>query len=393
MKRTKILLICLIVLMSVQSAMAIPAFARRYKYSCTTCHDPFPRLKDYGNEFAGNGFIEPSEEKDRDYVTAGDDKLWLNRVFPLAIRFDVYGLAETGGDVKLDLQTPYGVKLLTGGTLYKNIGYYMYFYLFERGEIAGLEDAYIHFDNVFKTNLDILVGQFQTCDPLMKRELRLTYEDYNAYKVKIGNSNINLAYDRGLVFVYGIDKTGTDIFATVTTGNGIPEAGADKRFDADPYKNFMVRAIQGIGQHISIGGFFYRGKEDKVVDEVLTPGLSNTVTYFGPDLVLNLGKFVFTGQYLQRLDSDPLFTGGTFSPVATHGIVAELVFAPKYDRSNTYWTLLYNRIDSGLDVHDYHTIAFSGTYLMARNLRLIGEYIYDLENTNHMFILGLTSAF
>ena len=394
MKKIKLfLLIVLIIMVSAQSAMAIPAFARRYKYSCTTCHDPFPRLKDYGNEFAGNGFIEPKEERERDYVTAGDDKLWLNRDFPFAIRFDVYGLAETGGDVKLDLQTPYGVKLLTGGTLYKNIGYYMYFYLFERGEVAGLEDAYIHFDNVFKSNLDILVGQFQTCDPLMKRELRLTYEDYHAYKVKIGGSNINLAYDRGLVFAYGIDKTGTDIIATVTTGNGIPEAGADKRFDADPYKNFMVRVAQGIGDHISIGGFYYRGKEDKVVDEVLTPGLSNTVTYFGPDLVLSLGKFVLTGQYLQRIDSDPLFTGGTLSPVTTHGIVGELVFAPKYDRSNTYWTLLYNRIDSGLDTYDYHTIAFSGTYLIARNLRLIGEYIYDLENPNHMFILGLTSAF
>jgi len=394
MKKMKLfLLIVLIVMLSVQSAMAIPAFARRYKYSCTTCHDPFPRLKDYGDEFAGNGFIEPEEERDRDYVTAGDDKLWLNRDFPLAVRFDVYGLAETGGDVKLDLQTPYGVKLLTGGTLYKNIGYYMYFYLFERGEIAGLEDAYIHFDNVFKSNLDILVGQFQTCDPLMKRELRLTYEDYHAYKVKIGDSNINLAYDRGLAFAYGIDKTGTDIIATVTTGNGIPEAGIDKRFDADPYKNFMLRVAQGIGEHISIGGFYYRGKEDKVVDEVLTPGLSNTVTYWGPDVVLSLGKFVLTGQYLQRYDSDPLFTGGTFSPVTTHGIVGELVFAPKYDRSNTYWTLLYNRIDSDLPTYDYHTIAFSGTYLMARNLRLIGEYIYDIENPNHMFILGLTSAF
>jgi hypothetical protein len=226
----------------------------------------------------------------------------------------------------------------------------------------------------------------------MKRELRLTYEDYNAYIVKIGNSNINLAYDRGMILAYGIEKTGTDILASVTTGNGIPEAGIDKRFDADPYKNVMVRVAQGIGEHISIGGFYYRGKEDKVVDEVLTPGLSNTVTYFGPDLVLNLGKFALTGQYLQRIDSDPMFTG-TAAPITTHGVVGELVFAPKYDRSNTYWTLLYNYIDSGWDAADYHTIAFSGTYLIARNLRLVGEYIYDIENINHMFILGLTSGF
>jgi hypothetical protein len=36
---------------------AIPAFARQYKISCTTCHAPMPKLKPYGLEFAGNGFI------------------------------------------------------------------------------------------------------------------------------------------------------------------------------------------------------------------------------------------------------------------------------------------------------------------------------------------------
>jgi len=230
----------------------------------------------------------------------------------------------------------------------------------------------------------------------MKRELRLTYEDYNAYKAKIGDSNINLAYDRGLAFAYGIEKTGTDILLSVTTGNGIPEAGIDKRFDADPYKNVMLRLAQGIGDHVSLGGFYYRGKEDKVVNEVLTPGLSNTVSYLGPDLVLSLGKLVFTGQYLLRRDSNPQFAAtGEAGPrdVRTHGIVGELVFAPNFDRSDFYWTLLYNRIDSGLDAHDYHSLALSGTYLLARNLRLVGEYIYDMEAGNNIFIFGINSGF
>ena len=52
---------------------AIPAFARRYKISCTTCHAPIPKLKPYGDEFAGNGFIMIENEKERDYITAGDD--------------------------------------------------------------------------------------------------------------------------------------------------------------------------------------------------------------------------------------------------------------------------------------------------------------------------------
>jgi hypothetical protein len=245
---------------------------------------------------------------------------------------------------------------------------------------------------VFGSGLDILVGQFQTCDPLMKRELRLTYEDYHIYKLKVGDSNINMAYDRGVVLGYGIDKTGTDIVASVTTGNGIPEAGADLRFDADPYKNYMVRVAQGIGEHIGIGGCYYRGKEN--TSSFPDPQKFNMVTFWGPDLVLNLGKFVFTGQYLQRKDSNAGWINSAWGiDIITHGIVGELVYAPKFDRSNFYWTLLYNRIDSDIDTHDYHTLALGSTYLLSRNLRLVGEYIYDLEKSNHQFILGFTSAF
>ena len=70
----------LLSLLSADEANAVPAFARRYRISCTTCHAPFPKLKAYGDEFAGNGFVIPEEEKDRDYVSAGDDLLWLNRI-------------------------------------------------------------------------------------------------------------------------------------------------------------------------------------------------------------------------------------------------------------------------------------------------------------------------
>ncbi len=124
-------------------AGGIPAFARRHRTSCTTCHTVFPRLKAYGDEFAGDGFVMPEEEKERDYVTAGDDLLWLNRDFPLSVRFDAYALYDEKPDgwvaaadgeedpesaeepanyVENDLQIPWGLKLMSGGALYKSIG-------------------------------------------------------------------------------------------------------------------------------------------------------------------------------------------------------------------------------------------------------------------------------
>jgi len=384
-------------------AEAIPAFARRYKISCTTCHAPIPKLKAYGDEFAGNGFVIPEDEKERDYVTGGDSLLWLNRDFPVAARFDAYGVYDSKAPVENDLQLPWGVKLLSGGNLYKNIGYYFYFYLSERGEVAGIEDAYIHFNNIFKTNLDVMVGQFQTSDPLMKRELRLTFEDYIIYTKRVGFSKIRLTYDRGIMLPYGIDKTGTDLVFMVVNGAGIGDAGEDRKFDDDKFKNYGFRISQAIGEIGSIGGFVYYGRE-RISD---TLGVTdNEVTYIGPDVNITLGKFELTGQYLLRKDTNPLFIPNSESK-NTSGIIGELIFAPKKDRSRHYFTLLYNWVDSDLKEEDYaifstfvepqsinyHTLTLSGTYQLSRNLRFLVELTRDFELEANRGVLGIVSAF
>ena len=60
---------------------AIPAFARKYSMSCTTCHAPFPAFKPYGDEFAGNGFVLKDKDAPRYTVETGDDNLALIRDF------------------------------------------------------------------------------------------------------------------------------------------------------------------------------------------------------------------------------------------------------------------------------------------------------------------------
>jgi len=367
-----------------ETGNAIPAFARKYKISCNTCHTVFPRLKDYGDEFAGSGFIIKEKENKRDYVTAGDDLLWLNKDFPLAARMDLFAAHDQGKNVENDLQIPWGIKLLSGGTLYKNIGYYFYFYMSERGEVAGIEDAYIHFDNIFSSNLDIMVGQFQICDPLMKRELRLTYEDYMVYKTNIGFSTINLAYDRGVMLTYNIEKTGTDLVAMVVNGNGKPEA-IDRKIDQDNYKNYGLRINQGIGGFLTIGGFYYIGKE-KSPDSSRT----NEVAYFGPDITFGMGPVELTAQYLYRKDTNPMFLQSS-GDVETNGYVVEVLFAPDIEKSRYYFTGLYNLIDS--EGYEYETASLSYTYLVSRNLRFLTEYTRDLVDNRNRLVLGIIGAF
>jgi hypothetical protein len=364
---------------------AIPAFARRYKLSCSICHAPFPKLKEYGEEFAGNGMILKEEEKARDYISAGDDLLWLNRTLPLAVRFDAYGIFDEGSDVKTDLQSPWGLKLLSGGTLYRNIGYYFYFFMSERGEVAGIEDAYIHFNAVFGTPLDIMVGQFQTSDPLMKRELRLTYEDYIIYKVNPGLSRTDLTYDRGLMLVYGLDRTGTEFVFQLVNGNGKPEADDKGKFDQDGYKNMGFRIRQDVLGWFSIGGYVYRGREKN------EDGIRNSLTCWGPDITANAGPVELTAQVLEREDSDAQFDRG--ATLKTRGTVIEAVYSPKLDRSRIVLTGLYNHVDSDLRSLQYETLTFSSTTLIARNLRLIFEGTRDLEQQKNRFVLGLISGF
>jgi hypothetical protein len=376
-------------------AEAIPAFARQHKISCTTCHAPFPRLKEFGAEFAGNGFAMPEGDNARDYVNTGDDELKLNKSFPIAARMDLYGIYDDQDEVNNDLRVPYGVKLLSGGTVAPNVGYYFYFYMSERGEVAGIEDAYIHFNNLFGANFDIMVGQFQTSDPLMKRELRLTFEDYEVYKTRVGLSQTNLAYDRGLMLTYDIEKTGTGLVGMIVNGNGKAAPEDQVTFESDKYKNYGLRLSQDVFKPFRIGYFFYYGNEKGRAAEAEDP-YKNTITTHGPDFTLGNGMFDLNFQYLWREDTNPTFVAED-TDVKTSGILAELVYSPKRDQSDFYFTLLYNQVDSDIDpdqyFHDYESATVSGTYLFARNLRGNIEYTRDLENEFNRIGLGFVSAF
>src|SRR5688500_8625782 len=199
MRSTPVALIAVFLLSSaVDRADAIPAFARKYKTSCATCHSPFPRLNEFGERFAANGF-QMEGEQPRDTINTGDPLLRLQQTLPLAVRIDAYMAAYArarGGQVAADQQTPWVVKLLSGGQVAEKISYYMYFLLAERGEVAGLEDAYVQFTDIGGSGVSVIAGQFQVSDPMFKRELRLEYDDYQPYRLRVGDIRADLTYDQ-----------------------------------------------------------------------------------------------------------------------------------------------------------------------------------------------------
>ena len=370
-----------------KKADAIPAFARKYRFSCNVCHSPIPKLKAFGEEFAGNGFRIPGKEPKRYFLNVGDENLTLMRQLPIAVRFDAFISAEPQQEIKQDLKTPFNLKFMSGGQVYKSIGYYFYFYFLERGEVAGVEDAYLHFDNLFGRPLDVMVGQFQISDPLFKRELRLTYEDYQIYKQRFGRSRVNLAYDRGIMATYST-SFGTDLVAEIVNGNGKGPAGEESgAYDSDRYKNLFLRASQTVGGQ-RFGVFTYTGKERYLDDE-------NQFAFWGLDATLSAPAVELNVQYVHREDRNPFYLKYNFSPLGlrklkTTGGIAELIVNPV---KRVYLIGLYNRIYTEPEYFQYTTLTLNTTYWLLTNLKFMVEFTRDFRKDSNRFLLGLTTGF
>lgn len=388
------LLVTAVVTLLPDTSEAIPAFARKYRMSCTTCHAPMPRLKAYGDEFAGNGFVLKDQDAPRWFVDAGDEDLSLIRDFPFAVRLEGFLTHHTATDRELDFGTPYNVKLLSGGSFAPNVAYYFYFYMSERGEVAGIEDAYIMFNNVINDELDIYIGQFQVSDPLFKREVRLTFEDYQVYRAEVGESAADLTYDRGIMLTYGFES-GTDVVLEIINGNGLVEADESRVFDNDKYKNIAGRVSQDLGDYLRLGGFGYYGKE-------ASSGIKNELYYFGADATIGYEeKFALNLQVLRRVDDNPMFTAtAPTDDITTDGIMAEAIVMPDGETGKWYAVGLWNYVDSDIDEvitgeapMTYNTITGHIGYLLRTNLRLFFENTYDIEFEENRAVVGLISAF
>jgi len=372
----------------VAEAMAIPAFARRYSFSCKTCHAPFPRLKDFGTEFMDNGYRVKDQETPRYFIDTGDTLLALLREVPLALRVDSFITYNNSATKKLDFSSPYLFKLLSGGEISRHVSYYLYFFFSERGEVAGLEDAFLMFDDIFNSGFDFSLGPFQVSDPLFKREIRLTLEDYLIYKARPGKSKIDLTYDRGLMITRGL-ASGTDFVLEVVNGSGIGEANIFRNFDSDKYKNFLFRLSQDLGRQLRLGAVVYAGKEGEA-------DRANTLWLIGFDGTVASPLLELNFQFILRRDSNPEFL---FSPpeiVKTRGGFAELIYLPRGDESRWYGTILFNWVNSDQNDLDYSTVTLHGGWLLQRSLRLTAEstYLFRSPYGRHLkFSLGIITAF
>ena len=196
-----------VILTCSQPANALPAFARKYGLRCSACHESWPMLNYFGQKFKDNGY---QLMNDRDAPIWQNPGYWpvVFRITPIWHRVsvgkeqvDTYssvgGVSTiTGSAIQRISSSGFdlsGLDFHTGGTLEKNIS----FYLLPSSDSTGafhFEQVFVRFDNIHNSPwLNFKLGRFELDNLLSeKRILTLTgnggiYQTYHFMPVGDGN--------------------------------------------------------------------------------------------------------------------------------------------------------------------------------------------------------------
>ena len=272
-----------VLLIDCRSALAIPAFARKYGLPCSSCHEAWPKLSPFGQQFKDNGY---QLGNDRDAPIFQQAAYW-----PIALRITPNWHLERQDHVVVDgpngqntaLATVTtngfdytGMDMLTAGTLAKNFSFLLVPSADETGAFH-FESANVRFDNLLGSSwLNIKVGKFEL-DNLQSEKRILTlsanggfYQNYHfqpwlapgvvspAYVFGIGDNQLGMewmghsANDRTRVSAALL--TGTDGNPDFQSGIG---GAAGRAYEAF-FAGSQAFEVGNLGLQ-RVGGFAYFG--------------------------------------------------------------------------------------------------------------------------------------
>lgn len=199
--------------------MAIPAFARKYKTACATCHNNWPELNDFGRAFKINGFKFPKDDeqflKEPPLMLGAQaqKESFPNSIYPgelpilpIAFRYSGYfnytsqqpsALAAANGYVPpTDLFQPNTVTILMAGSFGPSVSFWIDDDLSTGGSGAagGLGDGWIKANNFLghafhipQNDLNVRYGQFELDLPFTQART-INLSDYAIYD-QVANVN------------------------------------------------------------------------------------------------------------------------------------------------------------------------------------------------------------
>src|SRR6266699_2730204 len=383
---TAVVVVMWVMLASVPKTPAIHAFSRKYQTSCTTCHNNYPELNDFGEAFKKNGFKFPKDDEvfvKEPPVLLGSKaqkEAFPGAVYPgeipgyLPIAFRYEGnftlnrkqpagvIAQNGFAPRTDLFAPNTFTIISAGSFGQNISFWIDDDISTGGSGAdgGLGDGYVKYNDlghVFK---------------LPK----------NALNVRFGQFELDLPFTQART-IYLSDY---DVYGRVS-----------QRFnlERDPESRNAIQAAGPTGprDHTSIrlGFYYYYGKNQQNQDGALFQGLATIQEPFyrvGGDARFKYRKLELYGLGMFGHDDNHVVTPGAPSTIVAAPAVR---FSGGFAGAN-YWfypwvigTFHYDAVNShadfvnGTPASQYRTRnRFSPGFqvLVRANIKVVGEYQY-----------------
>src|SRR5215471_3020200 len=339
---------------------AIPAFARQYQTSCTTCHTDFPKLNDFGKAFKDAGFKFPTDNETflkipATLLGAAAQKeqfphtVWpgsIPGILPVGLRMNTFFQKTRGNRGNFDSLLPAGTpsspfipktdfgtglfSIFAAGDFGSDIAFWVDEDLSISGDntAGGLGDGYMKFVNlgrVFKMPKDVLslrVGRFEMDLPFTQaRTINISsYDIYDqanigAQNPAFGQHNVNNQFTmadgmNGVEFSGGHQYGGYHYSIAIVNQNtsGVTQSSNTSPFVPSPTGGgsggvgFASDAnFKDIYSRVSYRFNLEQDPKSRSAVQAAGPSGPRDHTY------LNLGTYYFYGRSVQR------FSGTTLS--------------------------------------------------------------------------------
>ncbi len=399
----------------VDHSIAIPAFARKYKTSCITCHTVYPKLNPFGEAYRINGFQFPvdDEEQIKDepvklgsdvYKRIWPDAIWPNSIpaHPFAIRGRVGFEVETVDSATTSEFGKPTLQLIAAGTMGEDITLFVGAHLFEDGELGSLDRLYIKLDNMFTGFLPkhffyLKFGQFiPELVPFASNHRGLTRAPYafNTYGPSQGGSFVPGHEHGGGTF--GIEKFQLGLEASgviesriryvlgVVNGSGVEE---DINTEKDVYGRLSYKfgglafdgsggeKIDGKETSLALGLFGYSGIN-------VHEGENADFNRFGADFNVWYSDFNFIGGYITGSDQNGTLKYNMYFIEGDYAIYPWLLGILRYEQANPENDPTIKQLIANV------------TALYVANIKFLIETRINLDNTDFdNLYMGLDFAF
>src|SRR5437868_984587 len=324
-----LVLLAIAFLGSVKSAVAIPAFARKYGLPCSACHEAWPKLNVFGQTFKDNGYQLMNDR---------DSPIWQNPAYwPATFRIVPNWHRESANKVLVDTFAGQntaereinshgfdlsGLDILTAGTLYNNIS----FLLVPSSDNTGafhFESAWVRLDNILKSPwLNFKFGKFELDNVISeKRILNLSangglYQLYHFVPLNDNNGFAQIGDNQLGMEVMGHSKNDRTRYSAALFSS---DDGNVNLPNGNAYSTFITASqafnsgFQGGEQRV--GAFAYIGNAPTyslTSGGVPTVSPAGTGTGFGNKPFYREG--VFGLFYIKKLDFTAYYQHGWDSP-------------------------------------------------------------------------------